>query len=90
MRIHTALEHLKDSIEVKGERRAILEFRKYYSSYLKGLYGVSAVRQELMRITEYSAVEERLRRYLEELDSMPVETSFEDINRTDPLITALE
>lgn len=67
MRIHTALKHLKDSIEIKGERRAILEFRKYYTSYLKGLHGVSQVRQELMRIAEYQPVEVRLLSYLEEL-----------------------
>lgn len=67
VRISTALGHLKESIEIKGERRAILEFRKYYSSYLKGLHGVSAVRQDLMKITEYAPVEERLHRYFDEL-----------------------
>lgn len=77
MRINTALEQLKDSIEIKGERRAILEFRKYYTTYLKGLYGVSAVRQELMRITEYKDVEDRLLSYMEELNNFSVES--EDI-----------
>ncbi len=68
MRVQIALRHLKDSIEVKGERRAILEFRKYYSSYLKGLHGVSIVRQDLMKLTEYNQVEERLNRFLNELN----------------------
>ncbi|RJP70008.1 MAG: tRNA dihydrouridine synthase DusB [Ignavibacteriales bacterium] len=68
MRVQIALRHLKDSIEVKGERRAILEFRKYYSSYLKGLHGVSVVRQDLMKLTEYNQVEERLNRFLNELN----------------------
>ncbi len=68
MRVQIALRHLKDSIEVKGERRAILEFRKYYSSYLKGLHGVSVVRQDLMKLTEYTQVEERLNRFLSELN----------------------
>lgn len=67
LRIRTALKHLKDSIPVKGERRAILEFRKYYSGYLKGLYDVSTVRQDLMKINEYSGVEERLLKYLDSL-----------------------
>jgi tRNA-dihydrouridine synthase B len=64
LRIKTALKHLKESIPVKGEKRAILEFRKYYSGYLKGLYDVSTVRQDLMKINEYAGVEERLMRYL--------------------------
>jgi tRNA-dihydrouridine synthase B len=67
IRIKTALRHLKDSIEIKGERRAIFEFRKYYSSYLKGLFGVSAIRQELMKILEYNIVEELLLKYLEDI-----------------------
>ncbi|MCU7492428.1 MAG: tRNA dihydrouridine synthase DusB [Bacteroidota bacterium] len=71
VRIETALRHLKESIEVKGERRAILEFRKYYSSYLKGLHGVSAIRQELMKILDYEGVELRLMQYLDYLNSAP-------------------
>jgi len=67
MRVQIALRHLKDSIEIKGERKAILEFRKYYSSYLKGLFGVSAVRQDLMKLTEFIQVEERLNKFLIEL-----------------------
>ncbi|HEX2984288.1 MAG TPA: tRNA dihydrouridine synthase DusB [Ignavibacteriales bacterium] len=67
LRIRTALKHLKDSIPVKGEKRAILEFRKYYSGYLKGLYDVSTVRQDLMKINEYSGVEDRLLKYLDSL-----------------------
>ncbi len=67
MRIQTTLRHLKDSIEIKGERKAILEFRKYYSSYLKGLFGVSVVRQDLMKLLEFNQVEERLLRFLSEL-----------------------
>ncbi|MGE5364217.1 MAG: tRNA dihydrouridine synthase DusB [Bacteroidota bacterium] len=69
MRIETALWHLKDSIVIKGDRRAILEFRKYYSIYLKGLHGVSAIRQELMRLLDYQSVETLLLKYLDELNS---------------------
>ncbi len=67
-RIHTALRHLKYEIAVKDEvRQAVIPFRKYYSGYLKGLYGVSKVRQELMKYTEYDSIEEVLLNYLEEL-----------------------
>jgi len=34
---------------------------------LKGLFGVSAVRQDLMKLTEYIQVEERLNKFLTEL-----------------------
>ncbi|MGE5438626.1 MAG: hypothetical protein ACM3UR_02140, partial [Bacteroidota bacterium] len=41
----------------------------YYSSYLKGLHGVSAVRQDLMKILDYETVELRLMQYLDYLNS---------------------
>ncbi|MGE5352187.1 MAG: tRNA-dihydrouridine synthase, partial [Acidobacteriota bacterium] len=82
VRIATALSHLKESIEVKGERRAILEFRKYYSSYLKGLHGVSAVRQELMKILDYEGVELRLMQYMDYLNSAPAMQNEEFIEDT--------
>lgn len=69
MRINTALWHLKDSIVIKGEKRAILEFRKYYPIYLKGLHGVSQVRNELMKLLDYASVEDLLLKYFEELKS---------------------
>lgn len=76
IRIRTALRHLRDSIEIKGERRAIFEFRKYYSSYLKGLFGVSAVRQELMKILDYNQIEELLMKYLDDIKIYELEKEF--------------
>jgi len=67
LRIKTCLRHLYLAIEVKGEKRAILEHRKYYSGYLKGLYNASKTRNELMKYVEYSGVEDVLLKYLEEL-----------------------
>ena len=67
-RIFTALKHLKYEIEFKEvERQAVIPFRKYYTGYLKGLYGSSKVRQELMKYIEYAPIEEILLNYLEEL-----------------------
>lgn len=66
-RIHTALRHLRYSIEIKELRAAIIPFRKYYSGYLKGLHNSHKVRQELMKLTEYAPIEELLLNYLEEL-----------------------
>jgi len=67
-RIETCLKHLKYEIEHKDEvRRAIIPFRKYYSGYLKGLYGASKVKQELMKHEEYDPIENLLLEYLEKL-----------------------
>jgi tRNA-dihydrouridine synthase B len=67
LRIKTCLRHLYLAIDVKGEKRAILEHRKYYSGYLKGLYNASKTRNELMKYVEYSGVEDVLLNYLESL-----------------------
>ncbi|MEJ2614093.1 MAG: tRNA dihydrouridine synthase DusB [Ignavibacteriaceae bacterium] len=66
-KINTCLQHLKLAIKVKGERRAVIEHRKFYSGYLKGLHNVSKVRQALMQETEYNPVEKILLKYLSEL-----------------------
>jgi len=66
--IKTALRHIHLAIDVKGERRAVLEHRKFYSGYLKGLPNASKTRNELMQVTEYVQVEEILNKYLEFLN----------------------
>lgn len=66
-KINTCLQHLKLAIKVKGERRAVIEHRKFYTGYLKGLYNVSKVRQSLMQEKEYNSVENILLTYLDEL-----------------------
>jgi len=68
LRIKTTLRHLHLAIDVKGERRAVLEHRKFYSGYLKGLPNASITRNELMQVTEFVYVEEILNRYLEFLN----------------------
>lgn len=66
-RIHTTIEHLRLAVQVKGERRAVLEHRKFYTGYLKSLYGASKVRAHLMTITEFEPVVEVLRKYEDDL-----------------------
>ncbi len=66
-KINTSLQHLKLAIKVKGERRAVIEHRKFYTGYLKGLHNVSKVRQALMQETKYNPVEKILLTYLDEL-----------------------
>lgn len=66
-KIKIGLRHLHLAIKVKGERRAVLEHRKFYSGYLKGERNASQVRQTLMSVIEYNAVEDILLGYLEQL-----------------------
>ncbi|PID57086.1 MAG: tRNA dihydrouridine synthase DusB [Ignavibacteriae bacterium] len=67
-RINTCLLHLKYEIKHKDEpRRAIIPFRKYYSGYLKGLYGASKIKQKIMQYEEYEPIENLLLNYLAQL-----------------------
>lgn len=67
-RIDTCLKHLRYEISHKDQiRRAVVPFRKYYAGYLKGLYGASKVKQELMKHEDYEPIEEILLEYLAKL-----------------------
>ncbi|NWF90963.1 MAG: tRNA dihydrouridine synthase DusB [Ignavibacteriaceae bacterium] len=69
-KIKICLDHLHLSISLKGERRAVIEHRKFYSGYLKGLPNASKIRAELMHMNELSFIEDLLLRYTEELSSV--------------------
>ena len=45
--IACCIRHLELNIEIKGER-GLIEFRKHYSGYLKGMYNASEFRQKLV------------------------------------------
>lgn len=64
-RIKICLEHLNLSVKMKGERRAVIEHRKFYSGYLKGLHNASKVRSELMLKKNQNEVEDVLSNFLE-------------------------
>ena len=68
-RVSVLLEHLRLSVEQKGEKRAVLEFRKHYTGYLRDLPNVSRVRSELMHFTEMPPIVDHLRSYVEWLKS---------------------
>lgn len=65
MRIRTCLKHLKLAVKVKGEKRGVLEHRKFYAGYQRGMYGAARIRSELIKLTEYTPVEDALLKYLE-------------------------
>ena len=64
-KILTCIRHLQLAIEIKGERRAVIEHRKFYSGYLKGLRNASQIRQSLMQVYTFNEVKELLLNYLE-------------------------
>ena len=72
LRIKSCLRHLQLAINVKGNRRAILEHRKFYTGYLKGLHNVSEIRKALMVPTEYNEIEDILLKYLDYLTKFKV------------------
>lgn len=65
-RVDVCIEHLRLSVERKGEIYGVKEFRKHYSGYLRGLRDVSKFRLELMQFNEFEPLAERLRRFKEE------------------------
>ena len=71
-RFDQILGHMKMAVEFKGERKAILEYRKHYSGYLHGLPHAAKVRQELMVPVTFEEVRGILLNYKTVLHSLPV------------------
>ncbi len=69
-RLRVCIDHLKLSIHYKGLKYGILEFRKYYSGYLKGLPNVARLRAELVIQTELEPILERLAKFGEEIHDL--------------------
>jgi tRNA-dihydrouridine synthase B len=66
-KLAACLEHLELSIEHKGLPRGVTEFRKHYKGYLRDMPLASAVRGELMQMTEPAQVLDRIDAYTAEL-----------------------
>lgn len=55
--IDVATKQIRLSVEVKGEKRGMLEMRKHLASYIKGFPGASKYREKLVRVeTEKEAL----------------------------------
>ncbi len=65
-RVDMCIEHLRLSVEYKGEIYGVKEFRKHYSGYLRGMRDVSKFRLELMQFDEFEPLAERLLKFKEE------------------------
>lgn len=55
-------KHIKAAIEYKGEKVAILEMRKHYGNYFKGLPNFKPFRMELVSVVSFEEVENILNR----------------------------
>ncbi len=67
-RIEAAIEHLKLSVQFKGEKYGVLEMRRHYSTYLKGLPMVSRARNKLVREDGWELVVDILLAYRQECE----------------------
>jgi nifR3 family TIM-barrel protein len=59
-RITVSLSHLKLAIQKKGEHKGIIEMRKHYAGYFKGLHGFKKVRMGILSRQSFVEVEEIL------------------------------
>jgi tRNA-dihydrouridine synthase B len=55
-RAEAAAEHLKRSVEWKGERVGIMEMRRHYSNYFKGIPHFKETRMKLVTEDDYNAL----------------------------------
>jgi len=62
-RFDLLVQHLRLSIEHKGEKRGVIEFRKHYSGYLRDLPGIASLRARLMAHTGLDPVVDELRQF---------------------------
>ena len=63
-RIEIVLNHCKGLIDIYGERRGMLEFRKYFSGYMKGFHNIKWVREKFNNIVLYKDFEDLLEKYI--------------------------
>ncbi|HTS00350.1 MAG TPA: tRNA dihydrouridine synthase DusB [Bacteroidota bacterium] len=71
-RVALLKEHLRLSVEYKGERAGVIELRKHYAGFLRGMPHVSRIRMELMQFTEAAPILDHLTKFLELYSPPPV------------------
>ncbi|HLS71347.1 MAG TPA: tRNA dihydrouridine synthase DusB [Chitinophagaceae bacterium] len=66
-KMNACIEHLKTSIQWKGEKLGILEMRRHYASYLRGLPNIKETRHKIVQSLEaieiFSILEEIKEKY---------------------------
>ncbi len=82
-RADTCLRHLEMEIRLKGERRGVMEFRKYYHGYFHGIRNGSWLRSLLVRIETLQGVKDAIREFVERsADSLTTELPSPAVTRT--------
>jgi len=56
-RIEVCLRHLRLAVDKKQDRRALLEIRKHYSGYFRGIPNFKQTRMKLLTLTELDEIE---------------------------------
>jgi tRNA-dihydrouridine synthase B len=64
-RIDTCIEHLKLAVDLKGEKKGVLEFRKHYSGYFREIKDIRSFRLELMQFDIMEPITEKLLEFKE-------------------------
>ncbi len=59
-RTEVCLRHLRLAIEKKEDRRGILEMRKHYAGYFRGIPNFKQIRMQLLTLTDFPAIEQLL------------------------------
>ncbi len=59
-RIEVSLAHLKLAIQKKGEFKGIIEMRRHYAGYFRGLPGFKKVRMDILTKLSYAEIEDIL------------------------------
>ncbi len=65
-RITHCLSHLEKAVEVKGERVAVIEMRKLYPGYFRGLTGFKPYKMALLPLTTLQEVKDMMRHIAEQ------------------------
>lgn len=71
-RVEVCRKHLVKSMRWKGERLGILEMRRHYSNYLRGLPNIKEYRGQLVILDDFSLIEEVFSRILEEYSGLAI------------------
>lgn len=72
-RINVCVKHLKMNIQYKGERYGIIEFRKFYNGYLKGIPNIAPVRSKVVNSESTNEIEELLFGFLHSIEKNGIE-----------------
>jgi len=59
-RVAVSLAHLELAIQKKGEHKGIIEMRKHYAGYFKGLPGFKKIRMEILTRTNFAEIRDKL------------------------------